>query len=74
MRLTVCRCAVDDSGGWKEGISWDELMRLKDEAGFGDVACVELYPPNDDVVNVANLRHLWTLNEPPPWMWKKAKS
>lgn len=51
-----------------ESISWEELQRIKRECGFGDQAMVEIYPPESDVVNVANMRHLWLADI--PWRWK----
>lgn len=50
---------------WRDGITWDELQRVKNETLGPDVWCVEVYPAQDDVVDVANMRHLWPLNEPP---------
>jgi len=72
VRLTVNRSELDNEGGWKEGITWDELQRLKNEAGYGAQQAVEIYPPESDVVNVANMRHLWILPEPLPFAWKTA--
>lgn len=63
VRLSVCRSKMGASGRWHDGISWDELQTIKAEVGFGDNEAVELYPPDDDVVNVANMRHLWVLPE-----------
>jgi hypothetical protein len=68
LRLTINR--VERSGySWEEGISWDDLQRLKGECGRGDVWAVECYPPEDRVVCVANMRHLWLLPEAPPYGW-----
>ncbi len=72
-RLTVNRTefAPGPTFRWKDGITWDELMKVKAEAGFRDSWAAELYPPDDEVVNVANMRHLWLLKEAPPFGWKK---
>jgi len=56
---------------WKDGISWDELMRLKRECGFGDRWAVEIYPADSDVVNVSNMRHLWILETVPTYAWQQ---
>jgi hypothetical protein len=69
VRMSVARTELDKSGHWKDGISWEELQRLKREAGFGAMQAVELYPPDEDVVNVANMRHLWLMLEPLPFQW-----
>jgi hypothetical protein len=29
-----------------------------------------VYPPVDEIVNVANMRHLWLLDEAPPYAWR----
>lgn len=72
MRLSVNRTTTDPQGvRWVDGITWDELQRVKTECGFGDQWAVEVYPPNDDVVNVANVRHLWLLPEAPEFAWRR---
>lgn len=43
----------------KDGITWDELQRIKSECGFGGKDGVEMYPRDEDVVNTANIRHLY---------------
>lgn len=63
-RLSVCRVTLRADGHWDENISWDELMRCKREAGYGDWYGVEVYPRERDIVNDANMRHLWLLSEP----------
>ena len=56
---------------WRDGITWDELQRIKNECLGEDVWCVEVYPPQADVVDVANMRHLWPLDEPPATRFPK---
>lgn len=46
----------------KDGISWDELQAVKNEAVGEDATCVELYPAQDRVVNEVNMRHLWVID------------
>lgn len=70
LRLSVNRTEWDERANrFRADIGWDDLQRLKAEAGFGDRAAVELFPPDVSVVNVANMRHIWLLPEPPSWMW-----
>lgn len=69
-RLTINRTMVDDRGEWLSGIEWDTLMRLKREAGFGDHDALEAYPADGDVVNVANMRHLFLFSEPVAFIWR----
>jgi len=69
-RLSVCRTEVQGNR-WKDNITWDELQELKRQCGYGGMCAVEIYPPDYDVVNAANMRHLWVLNESPEYMWNK---
>ena len=73
IRLSVNRTHVDPSTmRWLDGITWDDLQRLKSEAGFGDREAVEVFPPDGNVVDVANIRHLWVLPERLPFSWPGA--
>lgn len=73
IRLSILRTALDQRGGWQQDISWDDLQRLKREAGYGDHEAVEVFPPDRDVVNVANIRHLWILPAGHlPFAWRKS--
>lgn len=60
-RLTINRTEIDNLGNWKDGISWDELNQIKRGCGFGDRDAVEAFPADKDIVNVANMRHLWII-------------
>ena len=70
VRLSVSRTDLDRLGRWKDDISWDALQQIKSSVGYADLDAVEVYPSDDSVVNVANIRHLWILPEPIPWKWK----
>lgn len=72
VRLSICRTSVQSGGRWQDQIAWDDLQRLKRECGFGQFCAVEIYPPEKDVVNVANMRHLWVLDKTPEFMWRSA--
>lgn len=73
VRLSVNRTHVDPATmRWLDGITWDELQALKSQAGYGDREAVEIYPPDDCVVNVGSLRHLWVLPERMPFSWNRA--
>lgn len=63
-RLTVNRVTIGNNGHWDQDIPWEDLQRCKREAGYGDWYGVEVYPRERDVVNVANMRHLWLLDKP----------
>lgn len=69
VRISVNR--TDLSGDrWSDGITWDELQRIKAECGYALHDAVEIYPDARDVVNVANMRHLWVMGEPLPFAWR----
>jgi hypothetical protein len=63
-RLSINRSTLKSDGHWDEDLVWTELQAIKREIGFGDWYGVEIYPRDRDVVNVANLRHLWILAAP----------
>jgi hypothetical protein len=53
-------------------ISWDELMAVKAAIGFDTRWAVEVFPPDRHVVNVANMRHIWLLDEAPAYAWRRS--
>lgn len=69
MRMTVNRTEIQKNGRWKEDITWEELQLIKSQVGFGDKQAVEIYPAEIDVVNVANMRHLWIFDAALPLGW-----
>ena len=70
VRLTICRTSLAGDR-WQDGITWDDLQRLKRECGYGDADAIEIFPADMDVVNVANMRHLWVMAEPVEFAWRK---
>lgn len=73
VRLSVCR-TVMAGDRWQDGITWDDLQRLKRECGYGDHDAVEVFPADADVVNVANMRHLFVLADEIPYAWRKSSN
>lgn len=71
LRISVCRTQLGPDGRWKADITWDELQGVKEAIGFGDVAAFEVYPAGKDVVNVANMRHLWIPTVPIDIGWRR---
>ncbi len=61
-RLSINRTTFQSPDRFDDGITWDQLQRIKRECGYGDFEAIEIYPPDDCVVNVANARHLWILH------------
>ncbi len=53
--LKICR--ADN----KDGITWDQLQYLKNEALGKDACAIEFYPPEDELINDVNIRHLWEI-------------
>ncbi len=66
-RLTVNKRELKPNGDWMDGITWDDLQWTKNQCGFGNRTAIEVYPPDANVVNIANMRHLWILNEHLPF-------
>lgn len=75
IRMTVNRVNPksirEGSPIWEDGILWDELQDIKNSIGYEKDWMVEVYPPIDKVTNVANMRHLWLLDECPAYAWNK---
>lgn len=63
-RLSINRVTIGSDGHWNQDIPWEDLQRCKRETGHGDWYGVEVYPRDRDIVNIANMRHLWLLAEP----------
>lgn len=45
----------------RDGITWDELQAVKNERLGPDARAIEIYPPESELVNEANIRHLWVI-------------
>lgn len=70
VRLTVS--SRDHHGAaWVDRIPWDVLQMIKARVGYGDRCAVEVYPADEDLVNVAKMRHLWVLPETPAYVWRR---
>lgn len=61
VRLSIGRTTMLPNGRWDDGLLWDELQEIKRQVGYGDKQAVEIFPEERNVVNVANMRHLWVL-------------
>ncbi len=71
VRLSVNTTEMLANGSWREGLTWDDLQAIKQGVGYGDRWAVEVYPPSDSVVNIANMRHLWILASAPTYAWQR---
>lgn len=47
----------------RSGITWDQLQLAKNDALGPEVMAIEVYPPQDELVDEEHIRHLW---EVPP--------
>ena len=43
------------------GISWDTLQQIKNEIAGDEAVAIEIYPPESQVVDELNMRHLWVM-------------
>lgn len=71
VRASVNRTSVNTSNGrWTDSISWDELQQIKREIGRGHLDAVEVFPADCDIVNIANMRHLFIFDQQLPYAWR----
>jgi len=47
--------------------TWHEMQRIKDDLAGKEATAVEVYPPHDEIVDGANMFHIWILNDPLPF-------
>lgn len=73
IRLSISRTEMEEGGGWAQDLSWERLQEIKEELGYGPMCAVEIFPPEADVVNVANMRHLWIVDHAPDFMWRSVR-
>jgi hypothetical protein len=72
IRVSVNRTSVDPiKQRWDENISWDDLMAIKNQIGYGERWAYECFPPDMKVVNVAAMRHLWIPDAAPMFGWNR---
>ena len=54
--------------------TWPEMQRIKDELAGPKATGVEVYPPQDEIVDGADMYHLWVFSQPLPFsLWRKPK-
>jgi hypothetical protein len=64
LRVSVNRTTMRADGRWEENLVWDEMQEIKRQIGRADSYAVEVFPRDRDIVNVANMRHMWILPSP----------
>lgn len=61
-KLSIQRNEWDShTNRYKDNITWDEIQEIKRKCGFGEQNAIEFYPPDSEVINIANVRHIWIL-------------
>lgn len=51
------------------------MQRIKDELAGVRATGVEIYPPHDEIVDGANMYHLWIVPAPLPFgLWRKVNA
>jgi hypothetical protein len=74
IRISVNRTLLDVTNRrWRDGITWEDLMEIKLQLGYGEQDAVEVLPAETDIVNVANMRHIFVFAEgyPLDFIWRK---
>jgi hypothetical protein len=61
----VRHLAVSSLSGIRPG--WREMQRIKDEIAGCDKTAVEVYPPATEIVDQADMFHIWVLPGPLPF-------
>ncbi len=70
-RITVSTTKMR-TGNYVGNISWETLNGIKAAVGFADCDAVELYPREEDVINDANMRHLFVVGTS-PLVWREGR-
>lgn len=61
-KMTISRNEWDSkTRRYEDGITWDEIQEIKRELGYGERTGVEFFPPDSELINIANVRHIWFL-------------
>lgn len=47
--------------------TWHEMQRIKDEIAGPDMTAIEVYPPQKEIVDGADMFHLWVVPGPLPF-------
>lgn len=61
----VIHLAVSSLSGVRP--TWHEMQRIKNRIAGPEATAVEVYPPHDQVVNGADMFHIWVLPGPLPF-------
>ncbi|PMS91933.1 DUF7694 domain-containing protein [Vibrio parahaemolyticus] len=72
VRLTISS-TKHKNGIWKDGLTWDELYAIKNAIGYSNRLALEVFPEVKNLVNVANMRHLFIIPDEsrPSFAWTR---
>jgi hypothetical protein len=70
-RLSIAGTTLDDTLEYTTEFTWEQLQRIKATVGYGTFDAVEIYPADEDAVNIANMRHLWVMARPVEFAWRR---
>lgn len=62
VRGDVVHLAVTSLSGTRP--TWHEMQRIKDELAGPAATAIEVYPPHDEIIDEADMFHIWVLPEP----------
>lgn len=65
----VVHYAVSSLSG--ERPTWWEMQRIKDELAGKDATAVEVYPPHAEIMDEADMFHIWVIPEGLPFIIRK---
>ena len=72
-RLSIQTTKLKDNGEFEDGVAWEDIQKIKSQCGRGDKEAVEIFTADKDIVNVANMRHIWILTKPLSFTWRANK-
>lgn len=72
-RLSVLKLEIDPkTGEFSDDIKWREFQDIKRQCGRGNKRYVEVFPPDDEIMDFGCHRHLWLdVHERDIWSKKK---
>jgi hypothetical protein len=56
---SLWRLSIARAGAGAAPMSWEDLMKVKRDCGFGEQDALEVYPSDEDIFNTGNIRHLY---------------
>lgn len=73
IRLSI-NCVKLKGSKWVDSITWDTMQAIKDAVGFENFWAVEVFPMQQELLNLANIRYLFVSPKKPRYAWSKRGS